>query len=90
MSIYEVISWIGLAICMSAFFVKDLLMLRIYTLIGCFLLGIYYTHIDVAQGMISNVILIAINAYYLVRAGVNKVQANRANDEEQHQELVRE
>ena len=65
---FDALSWIGLALCIGAFFIKDILMLRLATLVGCVLMGVYYTHIDVAQGMVSNVIIVAINAFYLIKA----------------------
>ncbi|REL32139.1 hypothetical protein [Thalassotalea euphylliae] len=64
---FDALSWIGLALCIGAFFIKDILMLRLATLVGCVLMGVYYTHIDVAQGMVSNVIIVAINAFYLLK-----------------------
>ena len=64
---FDALSWIGLALCIGAFFIKDILMLRLATLVGCVLMGVYYTHIDVAQGMVSNVIIVVINAFYLLK-----------------------
>ena len=64
---FDALSWIGLAICIGAFFIKDILMLRLATLIGCSLMGIYYIHIEVAQGMVSNVILVLINGFFLLK-----------------------
>ncbi|REL27853.1 hypothetical protein DXX93_15690 [Thalassotalea euphylliae] len=64
---FDALSWIGLALCIGAFFIKDILMLRLATLVGCVLMGVYYTHIDVAQGMVSNVVIVAINAFYLLK-----------------------
>ena len=64
---FDALSWIGLAICIGAFFIKDILMLRLATLIGCSLMGIYYIHIEVAQGMVSNIILVLINGFYLLK-----------------------
>lgn len=64
---FDTLSWLGLAICIGAFFIKDIFMLRLATLVGCTLMGVYYTHIDVAQGMVSNVILVLINTFYLLK-----------------------
>ncbi|MAG76262.1 MAG: hypothetical protein CL811_05820 [Colwelliaceae bacterium] len=64
---FDTLSWLGLAICIGAFFIKDIFMLRLATLVGCTLMGVYYAHIDVAQGMVSNVILVLINAFYLLK-----------------------
>lgn len=65
--IYDIISWVGLTICIGAFFIKDVFWLRLATLIGCSLLFVYYSHIAIPQGVISNLLVLLINAYYLVR-----------------------
>lgn len=64
---FDALSWIGLAICIGAFFIKDLKMLRLATLVGCSLMAVYYIYIAVPQGMVSNVILVIINGFYLMR-----------------------
>ena len=64
---FNTISWIGLAICIGAFFIKDVFRLRLATLIGCSMLFIYYSHIDILQGVISNLLVLLINAYYILR-----------------------
>ncbi len=64
---YDIISWVGLTICIGAFFIKDVFWLRLATLIGCSLLFVYYSHIAIPQGVISNLLVLLINAYYLVR-----------------------
>ncbi|MFD2164636.1 hypothetical protein ACFSJY_00025 [Thalassotalea euphylliae] len=71
---FDALSWIGLAICIGAFFIKDIFMLRLATLVGCALMGVYYIYIDVAQGMVSNVILVVINAFYLLRRSTESVE----------------
>ncbi|MEE2002596.1 hypothetical protein QWY20_14145 [Alkalimonas sp. MEB108] len=63
--VYDVISWIGLAICIGAFFIKDVFWLRLATLIGCALMFVYYLFIAIPQGVISNLLVLLINAYYL-------------------------
>jgi len=65
--IYDIISWVGLTICIGAFFIKDVFWLRLATLIGCSLLFVYYSHIAIPQGVISNLLVLLINAYYLIR-----------------------
>ena len=65
--IYDIISWIGLTICIGAFFIKDVFWLRLATLIGCSLLFVYYSHIAIPQGVISNLLVLLINAYFLLR-----------------------
>jgi uncharacterized membrane protein len=75
--IYDIISWVGLTICIGAFFIKDVLWLRLATLIGCSLLFVYYSHIAIPQGVISNLLVLLINAYYLLRfAAARKKAAN--------------
>ncbi|MEE2024674.1 MULTISPECIES: hypothetical protein [Alkalimonas] len=64
-AVYDVISWVGLAICIGAFFIKDVFWLRLATLIGCALMFIYYLFIAIPQGVISNLLVLLINAYYL-------------------------
>lgn len=64
---FDAISWIGLAFCIGAFFIKDLKLLRISTLIGCIMMAAYYLHIDVPQGLVSNVIIVLINIVYLIK-----------------------
>ena len=59
------IFWLFIIV-LAFYFIKDIFMLRLATLVGCTLMGVYYTHIDVAQGMVSNVILVLINAFYLL------------------------
>jgi hypothetical protein len=63
---FDIISWIGLTICIGAFFIKDVFRLRMATLIGCSMLFVYYSHIDILQGVISNLLVLLINAYYIV------------------------
>lgn len=63
--VYDVISWIGLAICIGAFFIKDVFWLRLATLVGCALMFVYYLFIAIPQGVISNLLVLLINAYYL-------------------------
>ncbi|SEA98260.1 hypothetical protein [Alkalimonas amylolytica] len=63
--VYDVISWIGLAICIGAFFIKDVFWLRLATLVGCALMFFYYLFIAIPQGVISNLLVLLINAYYL-------------------------
>ncbi|MDX1390780.1 MAG: hypothetical protein R3241_00270 [Rheinheimera sp.] len=65
--LFDIISWVGLSICIGAFFIKDVFWLRLATLIGCSLLFVYYSHINIAQGVISNLLVLLINAYYLLR-----------------------
>lgn len=65
--IFDTVSWIGLALCIGAFFIKDMLKLRLVTVVGCILMAVYYIHIDVAQGIVSNIVIIAINMLYLVK-----------------------
>ncbi len=65
--LFDVISWVGLTICIGAFFIKDVFWLRLATLIGCSLLFVYYSHIAIPQGVISNLLVLLINAYYLIR-----------------------
>lgn len=64
---FDIISWVGLTICIGAFFIKDVFWLRLATLIGCSLLFVYYSHIAIPQGVISNLLVLLINAYYLLR-----------------------
>lgn len=65
--LFDIISWVGLTICIGAFFIKDVFWLRLATLIGCGLLFVYYSHISILQGVISNLLVLLINAYYLLR-----------------------
>jgi membrane protein implicated in regulation of membrane protease activity len=65
--VFDVISWVGLTICIGAFFIKDVFWLRLTTLVGCSLLFVYYSHIAIPQGVISNLLVLLINAYYLIR-----------------------
>ena len=64
--LFDIISWVGLTICIGAFFIKDVFWLRLTTLIGCSLLFVYYSHIAIPQGVISNLLVLLINAYYLL------------------------
>lgn len=67
MSLFDLFSWVGLAICMGAFFVKDLVLLRILTVIGSSIMLAYYMHISVDLGIVSNVIVALINGFYLLK-----------------------
>lgn len=82
---FDIISWLGLALCIGAFFITDVIKLRLVTFLGCLCLGAYYTHIDVVQGMISNVIILAINGTYLFKFKFN--QRNDAKKDEFEEEL---
>lgn len=79
--IYDIISWVGLTICIGAFFIKDVFWLRLATLIGCSLLFVYYSHIAIPQGVISNLLVLLINAYYLIRFAIAKNKAKQADVE---------
>lgn len=76
--IYDIISWVGLTICIGAFFIKDVFWLRLATLIGCSLLFVYYSHIAIPQGVISNLLVLLINAYYLLRFANARKKAQAA------------
>lgn len=73
--IYDIISWIGLTLCIGAFFIKEVFWLRLATLIGCSLLFVYYSHIAIPQGAISNLLVLLINAYYLLRVATARKKA---------------
>lgn len=77
--VFDVISWVGLTICIGAFFIKDVFWLRLATLIGCSLLFVYYSHIAIPQGVISNLLVLLINAYYLMRFAKARKTANSDN-----------
>lgn len=79
--IYDIISWVGLTICIGAFFIKDVFWLRLATLIGCSLLFVYYSHIAIPQGVISNLLVLLINAYYLLRFASARKKAQVAATE---------
>ena len=74
--VFDIISWVGLTICIGAFFIKDVFWLRLTTLIGCSLLFVYYSHIAIPQGVISNLLVLLINAYYLMRFAKARKTAN--------------
>ncbi|HEY9042166.1 MAG TPA: hypothetical protein VIN66_08300 [Rheinheimera sp.] len=78
--VFDIISWIGLTICIGAFFIKDVFWLRLATLVGCSLLFVYYSHIAIPQGVISNLLVLLINAYYLIRFA----KARKAEKAQQH------
>lgn len=75
MSLFDMFSWVGLAICMGAFFVKDLVLLRIMTVIGSSIMLAYYMHISVDLGIVSNVIVALINGFYLLKLSFDKKAA---------------
>lgn len=77
--VFDIISWIGLTICIGAFFIKDVFWLRLATLVGCSLLFVYYSHIAIPQGVISNLLVLLINAYYLVRFAQARKTQKAAN-----------
>lgn len=77
--VYDIVSWVGLTICIGAFFIKDVFWLRLATLIGCSLLFVYYSHIAIPQGVISNLLVLLINAYYLIRFASARRKAINAN-----------
>lgn len=79
--IYDIISWVGLTICIGAFFIKDVFWLRLATLIGCSLLFVYYSHIAIPQGVISNLLVLLINAYYLIRFAMARYHAKHNNQQ---------
>ena len=73
---FNAISWIGLVFCIGAFFVKEIKLLRLCTLVGCTLLAVYYAHIDVPQGLISNLMVLGINLIFLMKRTEQKAQEN--------------
>ncbi|MCH8538305.1 MAG: hypothetical protein LAT66_11110 [Alkalimonas sp.] len=75
--VFNVISWIGLAICIGAFFIKDVFWLRLATLIGCALMLAYYLFIAIPQGVISNLLVLLINAYYIGQFSLQRRKARR-------------
>lgn len=76
-SVFNVISWIGLAICIGAFFIKDVFWLRLATLIGCALMLAYYMFIAIPQGVISNLLVLLINAYYIGQFSLQRRKERR-------------
>lgn len=64
---FDAISWIGLAFCIGAFFIKSVHWLRLSTLLGCSILTFYYMHIEIPQGVVSNAIIVLINLVYLFK-----------------------
>lgn len=76
---YDIVSWVGLTICIGAFFIKDVFWLRLATLIGCSLLFVYYSHIAIPQGVISNLLVLLINGYYLLRFASARKKALKAS-----------
>lgn len=68
----ELLSWVGLVLCIGAFFIKNVFYLRLVTAIGCSLLFLKYWTDDVPQGYIGNGIIIAINVAYLIKMYYNK------------------
>ena len=86
--VFDIISWVGLTICISAFFIKDVFWLRLTTLIGCSLLFIYYSHIAIPQGAVSNLLVLLINAYYLIRFAKAKKAAKDSTDTPSHNALT--
>ena len=67
-TVFDVLGWAGLALCIAAFFVKDVIRLRIITVMGCFMMFVYYLHLDVPQGIISNAAVLAVNLFYVARS----------------------
>lgn len=84
----DTISWIGLALCIGAFFVKDMFWLRICTATGAALLAIYYSYITIPQGMVSNILVLAINAVYLSKSFVDNKKQPNATKELKSEELL--
>ena len=74
----DIVSWVGLALCIGAFFVKDMLWLRICTASGAALLAIYYSYITIPQGMVSNFMVLGINMIYL---GKNFVASKKTQEQ---------
>lgn len=70
--IYEIFGWIGLVLCVSAFFVKNVFYLRTLTLVGCQCLFVKYWHDNVVQGYVGNAIVICINGFYLFKMYRNR------------------
>lgn len=66
-TIFEIIGWVGLVFCIAAFFVSDVMMLRLITLLGCSMMFSYYLYEEVAQGIISNLAVLVINAGYVIK-----------------------
>lgn len=87
--VFDIISWVGLTICIGAFFIKDVFWLRLATLIGCSLLFVYYSHIAIPQGVISNLLVLLINAYYLIRfAKARKAEKTQSPSATPHSALT--
>lgn len=87
-TIYNIISWVGLTICIGAFFIKDVFWLRLATLIGCSLLFVYYSHIAIPQGVISNLLVLLINAYFLIRFAIARQRTKQQQTAEVAPELT--
>lgn len=79
--VFDVISWFGLTLCIGAFFIKEVFWLRLTTLAGCSLLFIYYTHIAIPQGVISNLLVLLINAFYLLKFAKTRKTEKTAQQE---------
>lgn len=64
---FEIISWLGLVLGVGAFFIKQISLLRLCTVLGAALMTVYYINLDVEQGALANIIVIAVNLVYLVK-----------------------
>lgn len=64
---FEIISWLGLVLCVGAFFIKEIFLLRLCTVAGTILMTVYYSYLEVEQGAIANIIVFGINLVYLYK-----------------------
>lgn len=65
--IMESFAWTGLVLITLAFFTNNLTRLRIISVAGAILLGIYYIVTGVPVGIATNIIIGGINIYYLLK-----------------------
>ena len=63
----EILGYLATLFVMVSFSMKDVTMLRIINLIGCLLFLIYAVLIDSMPIMITNMAIVVINTYHLIK-----------------------
>ena len=63
----ETIGWVGLALVIGAFFMTDLKLLRIVSMVGALLMLCYYLIKMIPLAITTNAVIASINLYYLVK-----------------------
>lgn len=72
MKFIDIFGYIGSFVVLVSFLMKDIIMLRIVNTIACIMFVVYGWVMDVYPVVITNIIVIAINGFYILKHYLKK------------------